>query len=171
MGGAPGAFIVPHDTVHDPHAGPHQDRHRAPDPDIPVENLGRHRRTPEGEVAQHAPDHAVDGDDARPGARAIHDQPSDHRAWFRMEDFSKSRIRAQMFLFRKHCASNPLNYLALLWSWLGLLIWHGLIRHNKVHLRGTLQGMTDVLRGDESQGGSCPMAESFGKGPQTELEV
>ena len=80
-----------------------------------------------------------------PHAKVYHNQPMSKKVWYGTEDFGKSKIHAQMNLFRKHRASNPLNYLALLWFWLGILIWFGLIDRNKIALRGALGGIRNEL--------------------------
>jgi glucosyl-dolichyl phosphate glucuronosyltransferase len=74
-------------------------------------------------------------------ARVYHKQHSDKISWYRTADFLESKIRSQVFLFRKHLSCNRLNYLAILWSWFGLLIWNGVVHPNKVYLVGYLKAM------------------------------
>ncbi|MGR3303181.1 MAG: glycosyltransferase family 2 protein [Candidatus Scalindua sp.] len=74
-------------------------------------------------------------------AEAYHNQPSDKKEWYGTEHFVRSSIKAQVFLFRKHLRNNVLNYYVILWSWLGLLIWDGIIHPNKVHFFGEIRAM------------------------------
>ena len=74
-------------------------------------------------------------------ARAFHNQPSDKTSWYRTTDFLESKIRAQVYLFRKHLSRDPLNFIALFWSWYGLLIWTGVIHPNKFYFFGYLKAM------------------------------
>lgn len=53
----------------------------------------------------------------------------------------RSSIKAHVYLFRKYLSHNPLNYIAILWSWLGLLIWDGVIHPNRIYLRGNVRAM------------------------------
>jgi len=76
-----------------------------------------------------------------PDAKVYHNQPSDKKNWYRTEDFVKSNIKAHIYLFRKHLRHNPLNYFAILWSWLGSLIWSGIIHPNSVYFWGSVKAM------------------------------
>lgn len=74
-------------------------------------------------------------------AKAFHNQSDDKLNWYRTEDFVRSNMRANVYLFRKHLRHNPLNYFAILWSWIGLLIWVGAIHRNKVYFIGNLKAI------------------------------
>ena len=74
-------------------------------------------------------------------AKAFHNQASDKKEWYGTGNFAKSRIRAQVNLFCKHLNRNPLNFIALFWSWLGMLIWSGIICPNKDYFIGLLKAM------------------------------
>jgi len=76
-----------------------------------------------------------------PSAKAYHNQNQDKKNWYGTEDFVRSNMRANVYLFRKHLRHNPLNYFAILWSWLGLLIWNGIIHPNKIYLRRNVKAM------------------------------
>lgn len=74
-------------------------------------------------------------------AKAFHNKPSNKLEWYRTQDFKESYIRAQVYLFRKHLTSRPLNYFAILWSWFGLLAWLGIQERDKASFIGNLRGM------------------------------
>lgn len=66
-----------------------------------------------------------------PAAKVWHNQVSSKQPWYSSEEFIRSNIEGQVYRFRKHLSDNPLNIIAILWSWLGLLIWVGIIHHSK----------------------------------------
>ena len=83
-------------------------------------------------------------------AKAYHNQDQDKTSWYGTEDFVRSRMRAHVYLFRKHLRYNPLNYFAILWSWLGLLIWNGIVHPNKkdfiYYLRSMRKELLNIFR-------------------------
>lgn len=78
-------------------------------------------------------------------AKAYHNQSQAKVDWYRTEDFVRSSMRAHVYLFRKHLRHNPLNYFAILWSWLGLMIWKGIIHPNKKDFNYYVQSMRKEL--------------------------
>jgi len=76
-----------------------------------------------------------------PDAKVYHNQTSDKKNWYGTEYFIKSNIKAHVYLFRKHLRKNFLNYFALLWSWLGLLIWNGIIHPNRLYFWANVKAM------------------------------
>jgi GT2 family glycosyltransferase len=88
-----------------------------------------------------------------PVARLEHRQSSEHRGWYRTQDYWQTSIRAQGYLFDKYLTAQPLNYLAMLWSWVGLLLLHGLVYRNRMAWKGIWQGIGEFLRGDSQGGG------------------
>lgn len=85
-----------------------------------------------------------------PEARLFHNQPSSKKAWYGTEDFIRSKICCQVYIFRKLFKKNPLNYIAILWSWLGLLIWNGIVHPNKkdfiYYLRSMRKELFNIFR-------------------------
>jgi len=83
-------------------------------------------------------------------AKAFHNQPKDKKSWYGTEDYILSNLRAHTYLFRKHLRHNPLNYFAILWSWLGLIIWNGIIDRNKIYfisiLKFIISGSISIFR-------------------------
>jgi glycosyltransferase involved in cell wall biosynthesis len=76
-------------------------------------------------------------------AKVFHNQSPAKKAWYGSEDYVRSSIQGQVYRFRKHLRNNPLNYFAILWSWLGMLIWNGIIHPNKIFFISCLKGMKD----------------------------
>ena len=76
-----------------------------------------------------------------PQAHLFHNKPLSKKAWYETTDFSASSIKCQVDIFRRHLWKNPLNYLALLWSWVGILIWDGMIHPNRDRFIGDLLGI------------------------------
>lgn len=76
-------------------------------------------------------------------AKAFHNQPPEKKRWYKTESYVKSSIKAQVYLFRKHLRKGFLNYFAILWSWLGLVIWDGFIHPNRIYFWGNLKAMRD----------------------------
>ena len=74
-------------------------------------------------------------------AKAFHNQSLSKKNWYGTEDYILSNFRAHIYLFRKHRRNNPLNYFAILLSWIGLIIWNGIIDRNKIYLFGYLKAM------------------------------
>jgi GT2 family glycosyltransferase len=62
-----------------------------------------------------------------PTSKLWHNQVSSKHSWYRSKEFIYSSIKGQVYRFRKHLSNNPLNIVAILWSWIGLLIWSGII--------------------------------------------
>ena len=80
-----------------------------------------------------------------PSAHLKHRQTEDHGSWYKTEDYWRTEINSQTYLFYKHLSNNPLNYFALLWSWFGLFIYHGLYKNNPVALRGITRGIKEAI--------------------------
>ncbi|MCX5815360.1 MAG: glycosyltransferase [Proteobacteria bacterium] len=76
-----------------------------------------------------------------PEAKLFHNQPPSKIAWYRTEAYIRSAISAQVYIFRKLFKKNPLNYIAILWSWFGLLIWNGIVHPNKKYFVYYLRSM------------------------------
>ena len=76
-----------------------------------------------------------------PCAKAFHNQSIDKKKWYKTADFIESKIRCQIKLFNKHMSHNPINYLFLFWSWLGLLIWNGVTHPNHYYFVSILKAI------------------------------
>jgi hypothetical protein len=76
-----------------------------------------------------------------PQAQLFHNKPLSKKTWYETTDFSAASIKCQVDIFRRNLWKNPLNYLALLWSWVGILIWDGMIHSNRDRFIGDLLGI------------------------------
>ena len=78
---------------------------------------------------------------ATPHAKIRHNQFADKRNRNASIEFAVVKIKSQADVFRRHLRHNPLNYLALYWSWLGTLLWHGIIHPDRNSIIGDVRGI------------------------------
>lgn len=87
-----------------------------------------------------------------PAAHLEHRQSPKHTGWYQTQDYWRVSMYTQIRFFRKHLATHPLNYLALLWSWVGLLLFYGVLRRNDIAWRGIWEGIREILGGAPQRG-------------------
>ena len=78
---------------------------------------------------------------ATPKAKLRHNEFADKRKRNTSAEFAFLKIKSQVDLFRRHLRHNPLNYLALYWSWLGILLWDCIIHPDRNSMIGDVRGI------------------------------